>query len=509
MKKQKWPILFVMAVLLFNFACIPVRADGLSIKILSNRSSPTTGQIIVVTFALNAAVDIINYDVVVEYEPDYLEFLPKSDSTKNLVTALEHVDVNRFADNQIKAVAFGSTHVSSTKLFSLAFKALKPTIDPTTRDPTTTTIAVTEIEINDDHDDKPARSSISFAISDPVPKSDVNTLKSLTISKGTLSPAFSPDTRNYAAVVGVDDDKILVSAATTDSKASIKGGGTVKLSEGENTIRLTVTAENSDQRTYTIVVTRPTATPSPSPSPTPAVTVPGPGDDTFSVSDLPEGVAVPAGFYSTVKEMDGRNVPAYKSLKGDLTLFYLIRDDGASGFYYADQDGTYLPFLTISLPALTWPILSPDSSVDIPPGFTETEMLVEGQWVKVWQRPEPEGRDAEYLVYLMGGDGGRRFYLYDRNNQLLIPYQENAPVPTEPTEPSATTPETDPVATTPTPTTPAETSEPGVLGAWQLMTFLFGIFCLILLGLIVWLLTRLRRLENLSKPQRPHIRRVD
>ncbi len=187
-------------------------------------------------------------------------------------------------------------------------------------------------------------------------------------------------------------------------------------------------------------------------------------------------------------------------LKGDLTLFYLIRDDGASGFYYADQDGTYLPFLTISLPALTWPILSPDSSVDIPPGFTETEMLVEGQWVKVWQRPEPEGRDAEYLVYLMGGDGGRRFYLYDRNNQLLIPYQENAPVPTEPTEPSATTPETDPVATTPTPTTPAETSEPGVLGAWQLMTFLFGIFCLILLGLIVWLLTRLRRLENLSKP---------
>ncbi|MGI6325681.1 MAG: hypothetical protein ACOX1U_01720 [Saccharofermentanales bacterium] len=192
MKKQKWPILFVMAVLLFNFACIPVRADGLSIKILSNRSSPTTGQIIVVTFALNAAVDIINYDVVVEYEPDYLEFLPKSDSTKNLVTALEHVDVNRFADNQIKAVAFGSTHVSSTKLFSLAFKALKPTIDPTTRDPTTTTIAVTEIEINDDHDDKPARSSISFAISDPVPTIRCQHLEIFDDQQGNLVAGFFP-----------------------------------------------------------------------------------------------------------------------------------------------------------------------------------------------------------------------------------------------------------------------------------------------------------------------------
>ncbi|MGI6333224.1 MAG: cadherin-like beta sandwich domain-containing protein [Saccharofermentanales bacterium] len=504
MKKQKWPILLMMAVLLFNFACVPVRADGLSIKVLSNRSSPTTGQIITITFALNVAVDIKNYDIYVEYEPDYLEFLPKSDSTKNLVTALEFFYVNRFADNQIVAVATGSTHVSSTKLFSLAFKALKPT-----KDPTTTTISVTKIVINDDHDDEPARSSISFTISDPVPQSDVNTLKSLTISKGTLSPAFSPDTRNYTAVVGVDDDKILVSAATTDSKASIKGGGTVKLSEGENTIRLTVTAENGDQRTYAIVVTRPTATPSPSPSPTPAVTVPGPGGDTFSVSDLPEGVAVPAGFYSTVKEMDGRNVPAYKSLQGDLTLFYLVRDDGTAGFYYADQDGTYLPFLTISLPALNWPILNPDSSVDIPSGFIETEMTVEGQRVKAWQRQEPEGRDPEYLVYLMGGDGNRRFYLYDRNNQLLIPYQENAPVPTEPTEPSATIPETDPVSTTPTPATPAETPESAGSGAWQLMTFLFGILCLVLLGLVVWLLIRQRRMDNLSKPQRPHIRRVD
>ena len=222
----------------------------------------------------------------------------------------------------------------------------------------------------------PTGAVVSVNVTEPVPKSTVNTLSALTVSRGTLTPAFSSGQLNYTISVEQDVAQLLVSASPTDSRARVSGGGTVSLNEGENSIQLVVTAESGARRTYTLIVTRASPTPSPSPVPTPAATITGPGG-TFTVSELPEGVTVPAGFYSTVVTIDGINVPASKSLRGNLTLIYLTQEGGPSGFfYYNESTNEYLPFKTINLPALTLPVLLPDSGTSVPEGFAETSLEI-------------------------------------------------------------------------------------------------------------------------------------
>lgn len=85
--------------------------------------------------------------------------------------------------------------------------------------------------------------------------SNVNTLSSIVLSSGTLSPAFSADVTSYTAVV--DDDSVSVSATTTDSKAKVANTGEVKLNYGVNLLSLNVTSESGNVKTYKVSITRP------------------------------------------------------------------------------------------------------------------------------------------------------------------------------------------------------------------------------------------------------------
>ena len=86
-------------------------------------------------------------------------------------------------------------------------------------------------------------------------------LSSLSISAGTLDPAFSLSVNNYTATVPNGTDSVDVSATTSDNNDSFTINGsdnaTVALVVGDNTISIVVTAEDgTSSRTYTIVVTR-------------------------------------------------------------------------------------------------------------------------------------------------------------------------------------------------------------------------------------------------------------
>ena len=98
-------------------------------------------------------------------------------------------------------------------------------------------------------------------------------LSSLSLSAGTLAPAFVPGTTDYAARVGADVSSITITGATNEAAATIEyldagnqtlddadevvDGRQVDLSPGENTIKVKVTSEDTTTtRTYTLVVTR-------------------------------------------------------------------------------------------------------------------------------------------------------------------------------------------------------------------------------------------------------------
>lgn len=86
-------------------------------------------------------------------------------------------------------------------------------------------------------------------------KSTNNNLKSLSVTGGTLSPAFAAGTTSYSATVNASSTTI--SAAGADSTAKVTGTGKKNLAYGKNTFKVVVTSESGAAKTYTLTVTRP------------------------------------------------------------------------------------------------------------------------------------------------------------------------------------------------------------------------------------------------------------
>lgn len=91
-------------------------------------------------------------------------------------------------------------------------------------------------------------------------------LKSLTVSYGTLEPAFSPEITEY--IVNVDNSvtKFPVSALPEDDKASASITENQNLIVGANTRVITVTAPDGTTKQYTITIVRAQAEATPTPT---------------------------------------------------------------------------------------------------------------------------------------------------------------------------------------------------------------------------------------------------
>ncbi|MFA7369641.1 MAG: leucine-rich repeat protein, partial [Kiritimatiellales bacterium] len=99
--------------------------------------------------------------------------------------------------------------------------------------------------------------------------SSVATLSNLTLSSGTLSPAFASGTTNYTADVPNATSAITVTPTVTDSNATVTVNGTtvssgatspsIALSVGTNIITILVTAQDASTKTYTVAAIRDTA----------------------------------------------------------------------------------------------------------------------------------------------------------------------------------------------------------------------------------------------------------
>ncbi|MFD0680569.1 MULTISPECIES: S-layer homology domain-containing protein [unclassified Paenibacillus] len=94
-------------------------------------------------------------------------------------------------------------------------------------------------------------------------------LSGLTLSGGTLSPAFASGTTAYTSNVPNGVSNITVTASVYDSKATMtvngnpaasgQESGAVNLNVGSNAITIVVTAKNGTSKTYTVNVTRASA----------------------------------------------------------------------------------------------------------------------------------------------------------------------------------------------------------------------------------------------------------
>jgi len=89
-----------------------------------------------------------------------------------------------------------------------------------------------------------------------VPKSSDNNLKSLGVSGYDIIPNFNKDTLDYNLTIPNGATEVIVNATPNDGKSTIKVEGNKDLKVGNNTVTVTVTAEDGSTKVYTINVKR-------------------------------------------------------------------------------------------------------------------------------------------------------------------------------------------------------------------------------------------------------------
>ncbi len=270
-------------------------------------------------------------------------------------------------------------------------------------------------------------------------KSGDNSLSSLKLSKGTLSPKFKYSTTKYTATVDYDVTKVVVSAKTSNAKATIEsvtGDGTVNLKVGKNTIEIVVKAENGEKAKYTIVVTRKEKPASESEEPQPSEsestsqsesTTPPPvnealkwnGEQLLVVEKIPTE-SVPKDFETTSLVVNGQQMQGLSFGKGDLKVLYLNNTNGAGSLYvYDEEQQTIYPFIKITSEQSYVMVLVPNEEKDpAPEGYESCTFSIEGKGTvnayQLKQRTKGPAQASEfYLIYCMNNNGEKGWYLYD------------------------------------------------------------------------------------------------
>lgn len=83
-----------------------------------------------------------------------------------------------------------------------------------------------------------------------------NILKHMEVVGQTMTPAFSYIVNSYNLIVPYEIEKVNVYAAANADTSKVTGNGDIVLEVGLNTVNVICTAENGDERTYTIEIYR-------------------------------------------------------------------------------------------------------------------------------------------------------------------------------------------------------------------------------------------------------------
>lgn len=241
-------------------------------------------------------------------------------------------------------------------------------------------------------------------------KSGNNALSALTVSAGTLTPAFDPAVTEYTLSLPQGTEKLTLTATPSDSNATVQGDGELTLREGENTLPLVVTAENGDTKTYTVTAKVAQA---------PTLFLSFSGAKLGVVKDV-EGVTPPAGFTAAEPvSQGGDTLPLWVDASGKHTLVYLVDEKGVAGFYlYSRTEGVLSPYLPLAYGGATYIYTGIPSEKASVPGLKAATVEAFSQTLSGW-RYEDAALSDFVVLYLMDDGGQYGYYTYDSKNATL------------------------------------------------------------------------------------------
>ncbi|MDE5965286.1 MAG: cadherin-like beta sandwich domain-containing protein [Lachnospiraceae bacterium] len=415
-------ILLIVALVISLFPGVRAEAASANVTIALSSSSIQEGGSLTVTVTVKCADAIGSYSMAVTYDSSVIEYTGGSGSggggTVNIAGYGDGSAKSLKASLKFKAVGSGSTTISTTGGEAYTW---------------------------DENAAELKHAGAKVTVEAQATASTDNALASLSVSPGKLSPAFSPDVTRYTVSVDENVDELVVSAAPHDAKASVSVSGNKKLKAGDNNVKVTVTAESGDKKTYTIICTKKagaaqntteqektentTASEASSenasenteqtevPEETITVLIDG---VTYTFADSAEGLELPAEFTQTASVYKEQEILAFTGPGEAIMLVCLLDASGTpTWFMYDELTGGFLAYREMQTAGSRLFVLKADDSVEIPAGYRSVEMDLNGVIIPGFIN---ESSTEIILVYAKKLNGEEGLYYYDTIEGGFIRY---------------------------------------------------------------------------------------
>lgn len=382
MNKKIKIILMILLTLTMSLGLIKeLNAANANIKVTTNKSYLVVGGEITVTTSISSAEALGSWEYTLSYDSSKLKLI--SGTTNVVDYASNSSTKSRSYTYKFKVIAKGTSTVSIKGYNGYAFDESKLSISAGSVKIT----AITQAELEASY-------------------SKNNNLSSLAVEGYELSTPFDKNTLEYTVSVPSDVEKITINAAVEDKTASLIGTGEFEVSEGENKFEIKVTAQNGGLKTYTLKINVEDKNPI-------EVVI---DNEKYTVVKRVKSLEIPRTYEETTENINGIDVPAFKSTITNFTLIGLKNISGEVSLYLYDN-GVYTKYTEINTGGI---VIFPKETKNIPKDYTKTEIEINGIKVTAYKYKK---QTNFYLIYGVNIETGKEgLYEYDTENSSIIKY---------------------------------------------------------------------------------------
>lgn len=375
-------VFFTLFVLLIGMGS--ANAATATMKVTSNKSTVVVGNTITVTINISSSVPMGAWEYYLNYDSSLFTLKSGADNVYVRTTT---------ADENKKSASYTLTFTAKkagSGVFSLGSNSVL--------DWDTNSMSVTKTS-----------STVKIITQEQLEAtySKNNNLASLEVVGNQLDKNFKASETEYNVTTAPLTEKVTIKATREDSKATINGTGEKSLSEGLNVFKVVVTAQNGNEKTYTINITVPEQEPI-------EITIDG---QKYTVIRKKEFLPSVSNYYNeSTATINNEEVPAYYNDQTKYTLVGLKDSAGNINLFIYDND-TYKAYNELVFSSVNLYIMDTDLIVE---GYEKTQITINGKSVNAY-------KSIDYEFPLLYGKnietGEMSFYKYDSKDNTIQRYE--------------------------------------------------------------------------------------
>lgn len=389
MKKFKRLLLIVLC-LVFMPGIVNAASGSISV---TGTSSAVVGNRVTVTVTLSSSTAIGSWQMALNYDKSYLQLVSSTAESggtnmAGFAPTLSGVKSKSYTF-VFKTLKTGNTRVSVSSYLAYDFNEEALSLTSSSK----SIHIMTQAELEESY-------------------SKNNNLKNINVTVGEetyeLDPEFDSDTLEYNVTVPTGTTSVHVDATRSDSTASVDGAGDVEVTEGLNTVPIVVTAQNGDEKTYTLIINVEDQNPI-------EVVIDG---VTYTVVKSDTLLTAPATYSKATIDINGFEIPAFVN---DATQYTLVglKDEKGNISLYRYLDGNYSVYNELNSKSYTLVPIEFEEELD----YIKTSVEINGIKVPAYQYSEDSNLYIINAVNLESGEEG--LYLYDPASGAAIVFDES------------------------------------------------------------------------------------